>query len=138
MRNNKVKKSRYIITINNLNSTITIRNLFKNTITTNKLPSIIMLNKLFSIHIIIIMLRNKKQKNIIEAMNNFCKLMKKLESIMKSITTIHIKLLQLKKRNLINILTNTFTFKNIITLIMLKLRNQNTKSIIINNRHNQK
>jgi hypothetical protein len=134
MRNNKVKKSRYIITINNLNSTITIRNLFKNTITTNKLPSIIMLNKLFSIHITIIMLRNKKQKNIIEAMNNFCK----LESIMKSITIIHIKLLQLKKRNLINILTNTFTFKNIITLIMLKLRNQNTKSIIINNRHNQK
>ena len=138
MRNSKVKKSRSIITINNLNSTITIRNLFKNTITTNKLPSIIMLNKLFSIHITIIMLRNKKQKNIIEAMNNFCKLMKKLESIMKSITTIHIKLLQLKKRNLINILTNTFTFKNIITLIMLKLRNQNTKSIIINNRHNQK
>ena len=138
MRNSKVKKSRSIITINNLNSTITIRNLFKNTITTNKLPSIIMLNKLFSIHITIIMLRNKKQKNFIEAMNNFCKLMKKLESIMKSITTIHIKLLQLKKRNLINILTNTFTFKNIITLIMLKLRNQNTKSIIINNRHNQK
>jgi Tfp pilus assembly ATPase PilU len=57
---------------------------------------------------------------------------------MKSITIIHMKLLQLKKRNLIIILTSTFTFKNIITLIMLKLRNQNTKSIIINNRHNQK
>jgi hypothetical protein len=94
-----------------------------------------MKNKLCTTHIITIMLRNQKQnKVIIQAMNNFYKLTKILELITKS-TIIHTKLLLLKKRNHMNILTSMLMLKNIIILIIPKLKNQ---SININKRHKQK
>jgi hypothetical protein len=98
-----------------------------------------MYNKLSTNHTTITILRNKKSKKvIIQVTNNFYKLMKTLELIMKIITIIHIKLLLKNKKNLINILTNMFISKNIIILITVKLRNQSLKSIIMHNKHNQK
>jgi hypothetical protein len=98
-----------------------------------------MYNKLSTTHTTITILRNKKSKKvIIQETNNFYKLMKTLELIMKNITIIHMKLLLNNKKNLINILTNMFISKNIIILIIVKSRNQSLKSIIMHKKHNQK
>jgi hypothetical protein len=98
-----------------------------------------MYNKLSTTHTTITMLRNKKPKKvIIQVTNNFYKLMKTLELIMKNITIIHMKLLLKNKKNLINILTNMFISKNITILITVKSRNQSLKSIIMHKKLNQK
>lgn len=139
MKNNKINKYLFMNTFISFNNTKNIKKLLKNIITTNKKPYIIMYNNLSTTHTTITMLRNKKQKKIIiQVTNNFCKLMKRLELIMKNITIIHMKLLLKNKKNLINILTNMFMSKSIIMLITLKSRNQSLKSIIINKKHNQK
>lgn len=139
MKNNKINRSLFMITFISFNNTINIKKLLNNIIITNKKPYIIMYNKLSTNHTTITILRNKKSKKvIIQVTNNFYKLMKTLELIMKIITIIHIKLLLKNKKNLINILTNMFISKNIIILITVKLRNQSLKSIIMHNKHNQK
>ena len=139
MKNNKINRSLFMITFISFNNTINIKKLLKNIIITNKKPCIIMYNKLSTTHTTITMLKNKKPKKvIIQVTNNFYKLMKTLELIMKNITIIHMKLLLKNKKNLINILTNMFISKNIIILITVKLRNQSLKSIIMHNKHNQK
>ena len=128
-----------MITFISFNNTINIKKLLNNIIITNKKPYIIMYNKLSTTHTTITMLRNKKPKKvIIQVTNNFYKLMKTLELIMKNITIIHMKLLLKNKKNLINILTNMFISKNITILITVKSRNQSLKSIIMHKKLNQK
>jgi len=128
-----------MITFISFNNTINIKKLLNNIIITNKKPYIIMYNKLSTTHTTITMLRNKKPKKvIIQVTNNFYKLMKTLELIMKNITIIHMKLLLKNKKNLINILTNMFISKNITILIKVKSRNQSLKSIIMHKKLNQK
>ena len=139
MKNNKINRSLFMNTYISFNNTINIKKLLNNIITTNKKPNIIMYNKLSTTHTTITMLRNKKPKKvIIQVTNNFYKLMKTLELIMKNIIIIHMKLLLKNKKNLINILTNMFISKNIIILITVKSRNQSLKSIIMHKKLNQK
>ena len=139
MKNNKINRSLFMNTYISFNNTINIKKLLNNIITTNKKPNIIMYNKLSTTHTTITMLRNKKPKKvIIQVTNNFYKLMKTLELIMKNIIIIHMKLLLKNKKNLINILTNMFISKNIIILITVKSRNQSFKSIIMHKKLNQK
>ena len=139
MKNNKINRSLFMNTFISFNNTINIKKLLNNIITTNKKPNIIMYNKLSTTHTTITMLRNKKPKKvIIQVTNNFYKLMKTLELIMKNIIIIHMKLLLKNKKNLINILTNMFISKNIIILITVKSRNQSLKSIIMHKKLNQK
>ena len=139
MKNNKINRFLFMNTYISFNNTINIKKLLNNIITTNKKPNIIMYNKLSTTHTTITMLRNKKPKKvIIQVTNNFYKLMKTLELIMKNIIIIHMKLLLKNKKNLINILTNMFISKNIIILITVKSRNQRFKSIIMHKKLNQK
>lgn len=139
MKNNKINRFLFMNTYISFNNTINIKKLLNNIITTNKKPNIIMYNKLSTTHTTITMLRNKKPKKvIIQVTNNFYKLMKTLELIMKNIIIIHMKLLLKNKKNLINILTNMFISKNIIILITVNSRNQSLKSIIMHKKLNQK